>query len=57
MCGRRTGECCLKRGSSAQDLCPSIVSVSQSYVSQGWFLKNGAFNNYTLINSKRERSL
>lgn len=57
MCGRRTGECCLKRGSSSQDLCPSIVSVSQSYVSQGWFLKNGAVNNYTLINSKREGSL
>lgn len=51
---RRTGECCLNRGSSAQDLCPSIVSVSQSYVSQGWFLKNGAFN-YTL--TVKERAL
>ena len=44
----------LNRGSSAQDLCPSIVSVSQSYVSQGWFLKNGAFN-YTL--TVKERAL
>lgn len=51
---RRTGECCLKRGSSAQDLCPSIVSVSQSYVSQGWFVKNGAFS-YAL--TVKERAL
>ena len=49
-----TGECCLRRGSSAQDLCPSIVSVSQSYVSQGWFLKNGSFN-YAL--TVKERAL